>query len=70
MELPTFEKTVNGHEMSIHFHSGQGGELEEAVWWCHTCDPEGKNCDVRETDYEGLHDTVSQLFNVAEAHAA
>ena len=68
METPVFEKEVNGHSMTIHFHD-DGEKVTEAVLWCHTCDPEGANQVVRTTENESLVEASKGLMESAENHA-
>lgn len=68
MDFPPLRKDVNNHHMEINAFSDQGGGLEEIYFWCHTCDPEGKNLfliDVR-TTYPAV--AAIRLMEYADQH--
>lgn len=67
-----FQKVINGHDLEIAFVEEQGGGLEEAYLWCHTCNPNGdkliKNVDLRE-DFRQLPSIARALMLLADEHA-
>jgi hypothetical protein len=68
MEYPQFEKEINGHHMTIHFH-GDEENITEALLWCRTCDPEAKNQVVRQTTVDTISTDVQGLMESATNHA-
>ena len=58
----------NGHRLELQQWSGQGGELENLVIWCHTCDPEGENVMKAKTlNFDGALALKSEAIQHAKA---
>ena len=60
-------KEINGHEMEVVFARDQGGAIKEFVFWCHTCDDEGRNTTA--FDYDGDTEVVYRVDDFAVQHA-
>jgi hypothetical protein len=65
---PELIRVMNGHEMSLFDVHDQGGAVEEVVFWCHSCDPEGTSItSVLLTDHTH-NDAYALLMQYARLH--
>jgi hypothetical protein len=60
-----------GHIMEINRSHGQGGEVEDVFFWCHTCDPFGKSLNTIDVygDHALMLTAVGYLMDKCREHA-
>lgn len=69
MLFPPLEKTINGHDMEIHAHVDESGELTELHLWCYS-HPEGESVCLIPVDNTLSGKAAGEyLINKAETHA-
>lgn len=66
--LPVVVRNANGHDMEIRPNYDMGGGLEEFMFWCHTCDPTGSNCQVEDVRNQGALNAFVNLINFSQGH--
>lgn len=66
--FPRMGKTQNGHTVEIFPVFGMGEGLEEVVFWCHSCDPEGMNIEKVDTNEVSWVTAYYYLGEFAQDH--